>query len=243
MTRALGTDTQTFLRDQEAHGCKHLYLKCSRWKQWQQHSRGGTGPIPNLHVTPETASIVFNKIAPTQPHFPQSFKSGHSQFEMLPFLFPYQTCSRSGPCCASSSGRDGPPAQTHSCCQSLLGGLGSEGDTCTFKWQQHHFHDLLRNALRDWLLFSLTLGPFNLHKVCSNVFRVLMGNSLLHCFSFSLGKTFMKMCISRRILSRLILLMVSGKSRTILQRHYWTKKQKLEGMTRMRIISVTIHLP
>ena len=142
---------------------------------------------------------------------------------MLPFLFPYQTCSRSGPCCASSSGRGGPPAQIRSCCQSLLGGLGSVGDRRALKWQQ--WRDVLSSSLRDQLLFSHTLGPFNLHKVCSSVFRVLMGNSLLHCFSFSLGKTFMKICMSRRILSRLMLLMVSGKSRTILQRHYWKKKQ------------------
>lgn len=164
--------------------------------------------------------MVFDKITSAQSHLPQSLKPGHSRFEMLPFLFPYRTCSRSGPYCASSSGRGGPPAQTRSYCQSLLGGLGSEGNTCTFKWHQCHFHQVLSNSLRDWMLFSLTLGPFNLHKVCSSVFRVLMGNSLLHCFSFSLGKTFMKMCISRRILSRLMLLMVSGNSRTILQRHY-----------------------
>lgn len=84
---------------------------------------------------------------------------------------------------------------------------------------------------REWLLFSLTLGPFSLHRVCSSVFRVLMGNSLLHCLSFSLGKTFMKMCMSRRILSRLMLLMVSGSSRTILQRHYLKRKRKSGGVT------------
>lgn len=90
----------------------------------------------------------------------------------------------------------------------------------TFKQQQCPFYDILSSSHRDQMLFSLTLGPFNLHNVCSRVFRVLMGNSLLHCFSFSLGKTFMKMWMSRRILSRLMLLMVSGNSRTILQRHY-----------------------
>lgn len=191
----------------------------------QQESEGTnpwafiSGPQKDRLHWPSTRPLP-DILTPRHPHSPQSFKSGHSLFETLPFLFPSQTCSRSGPYCASSSGRGGPPALTHSCCQSWLGGLGSEGDTRTFKWEHCHFRKVLSRFLRDWLLFSLTLGPFNLHKVCSSVFRVLTGNSLLHCFSFSLGKTFMKMCISRRIRSRLMLLMVSGNSRTILQRHY-----------------------
>lgn len=155
---------------------------------------------------------------------PPPSRFGHSLFEMLPFLFPYQICSLSGPYCVSSCGRGGPPAQTHSCCLSLWGGQGSVGDTRILNGSAAFFQDLLVSPLRDQWLLSLTLGPFNLHKVCSNVFKVLMGNSLLHCFNFSLGKTFMKMCISKRILSRLMLLMVSGNSRTILQRHYWKKK-------------------
>lgn len=189
---------KSLLRNQKAcvHYSSVLKFLCKKW----------------LYQQAKRLIIPIPKISP--------WESSYSLFEKLPFLFPYQTCSQSGPYCASSSDTGGPPAQTHSYCQSLWGGLGSEGD----KYIQMLATALPGNSLRDWLLFSLTLGPFSLHKVCRRVFRVLIGNSLLHCFSFSLGKTFIKMWMSRRILSRLMLLMVSGNSRTILHRHYKNKK-------------------
>lgn len=68
-------------------------------------------------------------------------------------------------------------------------------------------------------LWVCTLAPVSLQSVCSKVFRVRCGTSLFNCFSFSLGKTFMKLWTSSRMRSRLILLMVSGRKRIILHRH------------------------
>lgn len=66
----------------------------------------------------------------------------------------------------------------------------------------------------------VTFAPVSLQSVCSSVLRVLCGTSLLSCLSFSLGKTFMKLWTSSRIRSRFMLLMVSGRKRITLHKHW-----------------------
>lgn len=86
----------------------------------------------------------------------------------------------------------------------------------------------------------VTLGPVSLQSVCNRVLRVLCGISLLSCFSFSLGNTFMMLWTSSNIRSRLTLLMVSGRQRIILHRH-WTQKEQSQGtVVKCQLMFVTL---
>ncbi len=133
-----------------------------------------------------------------------------------PSLCSCQTWVRRGLLNAWPPASDVPPVLTHCGSQSWTCDLISMRGTFTGFFHKASFMKNFQGLLRSQMC---TLAPVSLQSVCSSVFSVRWGMSLFSCFSFSLGKTFMKLCTSSRMRSRLILLMVCGRKRIILHKH------------------------